>query len=181
VTRRILLFGLPLLALIGGGLALASRHRSAGPVGTAFHFEEGSFSIDELVDRLLAGLAANDLVALDALRIGEREYVNFILPGSRPEGDPASKYPEHASRYFWETQNTKSLYSLAALLQQFGGHKYTRKAVTFRGGTKTYRWYVAHKATRILAETEGGSEVEILVGSIAELDGRFKLVSFYTD
>jgi hypothetical protein len=153
------------------------RSDPAAPVG----LQGGAASIDELADGLLDGLGRGDREALEALRVSRTEYLEFILPGSRPPNEAPRPYPQHAAEYAWGTHDTRSRYALQALLRARGGRRYRRERVEFREGTRAYRWFTAYNQTSIWAVDEQGKEVEILLGAIVEADGRYRFVSYLAD
>jgi len=144
----------------------------------AIRLSNAAPSIDTLVDQFLDALAAKDFNALEQLRVTETEYRTFILPGSVPPGEWPKEYPPTPSVYYWDIMNTKSMYSLRSLLGSYGGQHYRRKAVSFGKGTQDYAWYKAYKKVHVAVEDDQGQESEIDTGSIAEVDGQYKFISF---
>lgn len=138
-------------------------------------------SVDALVGRLVGALAARDREALARLRVSEREYRTIIVPGHVEPGRPPQRLPDEASRFFWEMLDTRSRYSAEALLAEFGGQRYRLKGVRFARGTRRYAGYTAHRQLRLILEDGGGAERELRTGSIAEVRGRYKFVSFVRD
>ncbi len=141
----------------------------------------GASSTDELIQRLLVSLRDNDATALRTLRVTQDEYLEVILPGSVKPGEPLRRWPEEATRYFWGELDSKSLYSEEALLQLFGGHTYRVKDVRWDKGTQQYATYQAYKQLRLDLVGDDGQEAHLETGSIAEVDGRFKFISFRRD
>jgi hypothetical protein len=140
-------------------------------------FRDGAASTDELAQRLMSALEAKDKEALDKLLITKSEYVDFILPGSVPVGDPPRWYGDQMKDYAWGTMYGKTIYYRANLIDQFGGHHYKIKSYEFRRGVHDYAWYRAHELIKINLEAENGHEAFLQAGSVAEVDGRFKLIS----
>lgn len=147
----------------------------AAPLGDA------SPGIDALVSRFLAALAAGDRKALDRLRVTEAEYREVIIPGSVEPGQPPQRLSDEASRYFWETLDTKSAYVREDLLQRFGGRRWTAMDIRFEKGSKRFANHVAHRRLVLVARDERGEEAEIRTGSIVDVGGSFKFVSFIRD
>jgi hypothetical protein len=135
-------------------------------------------SIDVLVDQFLHALEGKDFAALERLRVTQTEYLVFILPGSVEPGKPPQQYPPTPSAYYWGTMNTKSIYTLRSILAGYGGRHYTRKQIRFAKGTQEYAWYKAYKKLHLTLEDDQGQAVEIDTGSIAEVNGQFKFISF---
>jgi hypothetical protein len=131
-----------------------------------------------LVERFLDALRKNDASALHDLRVTEAEYLSVILPGSVEPGQPLRAWPQDANRYFWGILDTKSRYSEAHLLEEYGGRTYQRKATEFAKGTKTYATYNAYRQLRLVLTGEDGEDVRLSTGSMAELGGQWKFISF---
>ncbi len=145
---------------------------------SSFELKGAYSSIDALVDEFLLGVEAKDWKRIDALRVTEQEYRRIIIPGSAGKGKPLRQFDDKTSRYYWQLLDTKSRYSLTDLLGRWGGQTLKRTSVAFRKGLKEYAGYVAHEKLSITATDPSGAEVEVVTGSIVEIHGRFKFVSF---
>jgi len=143
--------------------------------------EGGKASIDDLIAGLLQALAANDRDALRRLRFSEAEYREIIHPGSAEPGQPFKQVSTRGSDFAWGLLNTKSMYYEQFLLSSFGGRRLTVREVKFAGGEKAYAGYRAHKQLRLALETDDGQELLLRTGSIGEVDGQFKFISFIRD
>ena len=142
---------------------------------------DASPTIDDLVARFLDALHARDRAALHALRVNRAEYLGVILPGSVPEGAPLRDWPEETNQYYWSVLHTKSTYYEAYLITGFGGHQYTVDAMAYRKGTQSFATYNAYRQLALMVHDEDGRKLEIRTGSIAEVDGKYKFVSFIRD
>ena len=139
-------------------------------------------SAEALVQRFLTALDNKDGEALRRLRTTESEYKNIIMPGSVPPGSPPRHYRDDVSEYFWSILNTKSAYYEQYLLETAGGRGPTKvKRVSYNKGTKTYADYTAYKQVRLVVEDGSGSERDIWTGSIANIEGQYKFISFIRD
>jgi hypothetical protein len=138
-------------------------------------------SRDELIARFLEALQQNDNAELERLKVSEEEYVGFILPGSVAPGQPLRKWPREVSGYFYRDLNTKSMYAQQALLHDFGGRGLKLESVEYEEGTKKYANHVAYRQLRLKLKEPDGSESRLATGSIAEVKGRYKFVSFVAD
>jgi hypothetical protein len=168
------------LGLVAGRSATARKPRpEALPREARLH--DAAPSIDILVQRLLAALAAGDRTALERLRVDQEEYLRVILPGNVEPGTPPQRMPADKARFFWDVMNTKSAYSAQNLLNEFGGHRYQVKDIAYAKGKKQYAWFTAYEQLRLTLEDEGGEQRELRTGSIAEVRGAFKFVSFLRD
>ncbi len=182
-VRRLLVAGAALAAVLAVVAGRApSRHEAVPAAGASPHgLSGGASSIDELVDRMLGALERRDGQALDELRVTESEYREWIVPGSVEPGARLQALGDEASRYFWETLDTKSRFHRQALLQGFGGRKLEVVERSFEKGSKQFANHVAHRRLVLRVRDEGGREEELHTGSIAEVDGRFKMISFIRD
>jgi len=113
--------------------------------------------------------------------VSEQEYLRVIVPGTVKPGDPPKKLPDRTVEYFWGELNTKSIYSEENLMELFGGHTYRKTAVRWDKGIQEYATYKAYKQLRLDLESDAGTNAHLETGSIAEVDGRFKFISFKRD
>ena len=173
--------GITTLLLVAGAASFCSEVAPATGAPARVRLEDASPSMDDLLDRFLASLAARDKAALRRLRVTEDEYRRLILPGSVDPGQALRAYRDDVNKYFWDTLNGKSIYYEANLLYEMGGHQYRVKDVTFRKGTKSYATYKGYKQLSLVLENEHGQIGHLDTGSIAEVDGQFKFISFIRD
>jgi hypothetical protein len=160
------------------GRTMPDGHGSVHAAGT---LEHGASSPEELIDRLLAALEDRDLEAMRRLRVTEAEYKRIILPQAmRPE----------VADFAWGTLNTKSLYYERHLLEQLGGRRYRAGEPSFDKGTKEYAGYRALRQARVALTPAGEDAAEgtgpvapkrLETGSIADVGGRYKFISFVRD
>ena len=155
----------------------------AGAYATAQRYvlENAAPSKDTLIDRLLRALEANDPDALHRLAVTESEYRTIFLPGNVPPGKPLKKMRPDAADFAWGLLATKSFYYEKGLLQQFGGKKLTAVSEHYDKGEKEYATYRAYKQLRLAVRTDTGALQEIATGSIVEVDGQWKFMSFIRD
>jgi len=141
-------------------------------------FEHGAPSVDKLVDQFMRALKDRDKAKIHALRVTEDEYRSLILPGSVDEGHPRWRYSEQESSYLWNVINMKSIYTEANILNSWGGRPLKLKSVRYRDGKKKYADYTAYKQLALMLEDEKGNEDELRIGSIAEVGGVYKFISY---
>jgi hypothetical protein len=152
-----------------------------GFIHAAGTLEHAASSPGELIDRLLAALEDRDLEAMRRLRVTEAEYKRIILPRTmRPE----------VADFAWGTLNTKSLYYERHLLEQLGGRRYRAGEPFFDKGTKEYAGYRALRQIRVGLTPVGedandaataADPKRLETGSIADVGGRYKFISFVRD
>jgi len=162
-------------------VAAALVVHGAVPEPTPAHLTNAASSVDELVGRFLDALQRRDRAALHALRVTKDEYIDLILRGNVPAGTPLRNWPAEVNEYWWSVLHTKSTYFEANILDGLGGHTYRPKSIAYRKGTQAYATYTAYKQLDLFVEDESGTEREIRTGSIAEVNGEFKFISFIRD
>jgi hypothetical protein len=180
IATFVLVMGSAALAVLGGTTVSGSL---TAPHGAAPHppLSGGASSVDELLGRFVRALEANDGDALEALRVTENEYRKIIMPGSVKPGQPPQKLSAKADEYFWQSLDTKSLYSGRALLAGYQGRKYRITNVAWLKGIDEYAWFRCYDRLELTLVDEAGEEHQLNTGSVAEVDGRFKFISFIRD
>ena len=142
---------------------------------------DGEPSIESLLEKFRQALATNDKALLRRLRVTEGEYRTLIIPGSVDPGTLPTQYNEQATQYFWGILNGKSIYVEANLLHDFGGKDFTIESVEYRKGVKKYRDYTAYKQLTLMVKHPGEEPERMRIGSIAEVDGQYKFISYVRD
>lgn len=151
----------------------------AGPLRA---LENGEPSAQQLIDRFLDALASKDADALRRLRVTETEYREILMPTSVPEGAPLRRPSKELSDLAWGLIDEKSRYYEASLLLQYGGLPLRLKDLSYGKGEKRFAGYTARQQLRLRLEDErDGAELELGTGSIVEVAGRYKFVSFIRD
>lgn len=134
-------------------------------------------SPEALAAAILEALAAGDRARLDALALNETEFRDHVWP-ELPAAEPGRNLP---FSYVWGDLRMKSQYSLAAVLNEHKGRRYTLEKVTFDGQTD-YRTYHVHRKATVHARDASGAEVSLRVcGSMIEKDGEWKVFSYVVD
>ena len=149
--------------------------------GRELRLTGGAPSIDTLLDQFLAALAARDEQALRRLRVTETEYREIIIPGTVKPGEPLRQVAEQPSQFFWSMLNQRSEDVSRVILKKWGGHRYIRKALRFTRGSRQFASYTAHGDVRLDVEDEHHDGDELRAGAIAEVAGRYKFISFYSN
>jgi len=181
VAATILLAFLVQLARTEPGVAIATSSTGGIERPAKYRLVDSAPSIEILLQRVLDALASNDAKALRRLRVTEAEYREFIIPGSVKEGEQPTVLGVEDSTFYWQMLNTKSAYKEAALLKGFGGRKWTLKEVEYAKGHKQYAWYDAYRTTVLTVIDDAGEENELVLGSIAHVDGQYKFVGLNGD
>jgi hypothetical protein len=135
-------------------------------------------SIEDLGKQVLEAVYNNDRERLKAMAITAEEYERYIWPQS-----PISKIKQWQEHYdfVWKQHSSRSGHSLSQVLSRYGGRQYTLVRVRFKDDTTDHTIYKAHRDARLIVKNPDGKEVELnLFGSIVEMDGQFKIMSFDT-
>jgi hypothetical protein len=175
------------VAVLVAGLGLSAVEHAASEgapaVGQAQSksLVSGEPSIDALLERFREALSHKDKASLRALRLTQDEYIGIVLPGSVPPGQPWATYSEQAQQYFWGILNGKSVYSEAGLLNDFGGRDLKVKSVRYHKGVQDYANYRAYKQLVLTVEDDAGNVEQMRLGSIAEIAGQYKFISYVRD
>ncbi|HVO27137.1 MAG TPA: hypothetical protein VMW56_26295 [Candidatus Margulisiibacteriota bacterium] len=162
-----------LLFCAASALAATSAHPPAQR-----QLANGAPSVDALLDRLLAALAARDEQGLHRLRVTEHEYRDIIIPGTVKPGAAPRHVDETTSLYFWRMLDQKSRDVGYVMLQRFGGKQYVRKELKFTKGVREFGGYKALGEVRMEIADKDGTQETLPSGYIAEVNGRYKFIGF---
>ena len=140
---------------------------------------DGAPSIEALLDEFLAAVELKDAEALHRLRITKGEFLAIIVPGTVAKGQPPRQVSQKPREFFWDLNDAKSRYFAHELFERFGGHHYIERRLSFTKGTREYAWYTAHGQVQLALRTADDPRVVTLrTGTIAEVEGRYKFISF---
>jgi hypothetical protein len=141
--------------------------------------EGAAASTDELIERLLEALAANDAKALQALRVTRSEYLDLIVPLTVEPGEAPRQVSDAPKEYLWQVLDFKSRLYEARLLELFGGRRWARRELRFSRPSRHYAGYDAYGEVRLALMDDDGETIELRSGWVAEVGGRFKFISLY--
>jgi hypothetical protein len=141
-------------------------------------FADGAPSVDVLMDEFVRALSNKDIAALTRLRVNQAEYVDLIVPGMVPVGEPPRQVSEQPKQFFWQMLDTKSRYYGDTLIERFGGRTYRSHELTFSQPTKEYAWYKAHGEVRLDLQGDDDVAYHLLSGWVAEVDGKYKFIGY---
>lgn len=134
----------------------------------------GSRSIDDLAQRLLAGLEAKDENALHACRLTRSEFALICWP-EFPESRPITRITADDA---WELSDPTSVAGASRALSMVGGRPLSFVSV-HATSREAYRNFVLHRGVVIEARDESGSMVSLrFAPSVVERRGRFKVLMF---
>ena len=163
------------LALPSGPVASDSSAPARAPIALT----DGAPSIEALLDQFLAAVEHRDAAALHRLRVNKAEFQEIIVPGMVAKGKPPRQVSQQPQEFFWSLNDTKSRYFADELFDRFGGRHYIERHLSFTKDTHEYAWYTTHGQVVLALRTADDPHVITLrTGTIAEVDGAFKFVSF---
>ena len=165
-----------LLGVFCGSSPTSGRtlEKTAAPAVT---LQGGARSVDQLVDQVLHALRKNDVDALRALRVTEREYREIILPGAAKPGEPPLQYAPEFTEFLWGSLNTKNYHGERVLFGGWGGKALTLQE-TWLNREREFAGYKSYGRVDLKLTDDQGNEVLLEMGSIAKVGDRFKFVSF---
>jgi hypothetical protein len=168
--------------LAAGANADVAGDFPASNTPSEYHLTDSTTSIRDLMDKFRHALETKDKQLLRALRVTQDEYLGIIMPGSVEEGQTRGAYSEQAQKYFWGILNGKSIYVEANLLYVYGGKPLKITSVEYRKGIHRYRDYTAYKQLTVTVDDGSGNPPERMrIGSIAEINGQYKFISYVRD
>jgi len=175
-------------ALIGSSVACGAAAEQDTPTPGLRKLEKppmqlsgGASSIDELGASMLGALATSDKDALHALRLTRDEYIEIIVPGFVPVGSPPRNVDAKTSEFYWNLMDTKAKYYVDALVKKYGNKKYESFEWELSKGTYEHPWYRDHSQLRIKAHDSDQVLHYLAAGSVAEVDGKYKLHTYEYD
>jgi len=169
-----LLAATALCLVVGGGVEANIDRPRPG-------LRHASGSVEDLIERLLSALEARDRKALSQLRVDKAEYLRLILPGTAQPGEPAKRYSSNLRRFAWDMLDSKCKFWESTLLNTFGGKDLTVDSFDYREGVKEYAGYTAYRQLELQLRDATGEVQELRTGSVVEIDGRYKFISWVRD
>ncbi len=148
------------------------RFREGVPsVDTLAHAAESTV---ELVNRVLAATTMRDTAALLRLGLSKAEYGWLYYPHHIYTDPPYELDPGT----FWMMIQGNNSKGLERLLRYRGGFQLKRKALNCKPSTAVRPPLREWNQCELVLVVDGQEQKEQLFGSIVEIDGRYKLVSY---
>ncbi|MCS6886167.1 MAG: hypothetical protein RMM17_14180 [Acidobacteriota bacterium] len=127
-----------------------------------------------LAEKVLRALAEGDRKSLKQLLVTEDEFCKYLWPEF-----PANDIPNVTCEWVWSMDEAKSMAALNELLQVRSGKQYELVAID-AGEVIEYKTFRIYKGPKLLLRRGDSLEEMALFGPILEIDGSYKLYSFYT-
>jgi hypothetical protein len=145
----------------------------ATPAPPKRHLRYGCRSVDELMTKLLAALEAKDLPGMENLRVTRQEHTDLLWPEFDAKNHNVD--PDFA----WDMLNRRSHVGAGRAIGDYGGQELALLGVEFTRDLERYPSFVLHRGTILHARTQTGEMLDLrFLGSVVELDGQFKLLSY---
>lgn len=132
-------------------------------------------SPEEVCQAALDALAANDPLALDALRLSRFEHDSILVPEMPIGRDSTGRKDLELAWYMLDQRCTKGVRRAIA---DYGGQRYELISVRFTRPAERHGPLTVHRGTEVWVRDANGDELILgIFGSILQQDGLFKLVS----
>lgn len=130
-----------------------------------------------MAERVLEALAKQDEQSLKSLVLTKEEFCTYVWPEL-----PSSKIKNLTCDWVWDSFLPGDIAGLRQTLSMHGGKRYSLIRIRFVKGTTEYKTFKVHEGSRVVVKDDSGQEREFkLFGSMLELEGQFKLLSFVVD
>ena len=151
---------------IAAGLVGAYRPSLAQNAGTA----------DDLVKRVVSALVANDQSALAKLSIDQSEFKKYVWPTLAAQMSGSNT---NADKYYLTYQKVNQV-GVTEATTELAGKKWEIVKVSLEPAKKKGKGYQIFGSPLITLRDGGGQEKSVrLVGGLLELDGVYKVTSYY--
>jgi hypothetical protein len=131
---------------------------------------------DDLVKRVVSALAANDQPALSKLGIDQSEFKKYVWPtlAAQMSGSNTS-----ADKYYVTYQKVNQV-GVTEATTELAGKRWEVVKVSLEPAKKKGKGYQIFGSPLITLRDDGGQEKSVrLVGGLLELDGVYKVTSYY--
>ncbi|HWP41907.1 MAG TPA: hypothetical protein VNO14_01640 [Blastocatellia bacterium] len=134
-------------------------------------------SPEALAKRLLELIAAADREGVRSFRITREEFCRYVWPEL-----PSSRLPNVTCEFAWNHATLASDAGFNEMWPLNKGRRYEIVSLRFSKGVDEYPTYRVHREPVLLVKDASGRAREMrLFGSMLEIDGQFKLMSFVID
>jgi len=157
-------------------LALTFMAACAGTPSPEF---QNTFATKEAAARaVLDAFWQRDPDRLTSLAVSEAEFRKYVWPQL-----PATQAGVGGSAdYWWEDLQTRSLASMAQLLEDYGGRRLELESMTFKGDPTDYGTFFVHHDAHLSVRDADGNALEVRVfGSLVETPTGWKVYSYVID
>ena len=138
---------------------------------------EGSHaSLEALIESVLDALERKDHAALIGLAVSKEEWIAYLYPEFAVAKRGSNKPPE----LLWQLQAQRSHVGARRAIRDHGGEPLELLEILVKRGVDEYDTYRLHRSVELRVRRPGRDEPTLLdfTGSVVELDGQFKLLSY---
>ncbi|MDT8340049.1 MAG: hypothetical protein RQ751_00935 [Longimicrobiales bacterium] len=165
--------GVVALLLLGGCGDSGGTGPAAGPP-----FPGSASSLAGLGERVLAGLTAGDTLALDAVRLSEREHNEVIWP-ELPAARPEVNFPVDLA---WQNIQLRNRRDLGRILPWYLGRTPDFRSVQCRGERQEFASFAVLTDCYIVFATAAEGELEARVfKDVLVRNGGYKIFRYYDE
>ncbi len=141
-------------------------------------FSYGADSPKQLAMALVNVLNKKDSLGLWNYAVNEKEYLNWIWP-EEPSSDPKFNIP---LEFAWENLYRDSYKGLKKLHKKYGGKELELVSMKLLGEKIKHQTYMYHREPELkIKYPDGSTDVISEIGTIVELNGRYKVLFYSKD
>lgn len=132
-------------------------------------------SPEDLGKAVVSALNVKDGESLHRYRVDEEEYIGYMWY-SFPASQPKYNIPED---FAWDNLNIKCIKGVTKWVNQYGDRDLEFQKIEFVNPTEKYDGFSLLRGTVLHVKTNDGKEKTLhILGSVVEMDGRYKLLSY---
>ena len=134
-------------------------------------WENSLDSPDQIGLAVVDSLNRKDIEKLNRLRVHRKEYVSWIYPAF-----PKTNFP---ADFAWNNLNKKCNIGMKRLIESYGGLNLSFINIRFTKPNESYKGFHLLRGTVLTLQDASGKKLELnILGSIVEMNGRCKLLSY---
>lgn len=131
-------------------------------------------SPEALLDTLIHALEKRDTLTLQKLLVSKKEYRQWLWP-EYPASWPVLNMPVE---FAWGNLQAKTFRGLRYMIRTYGGQPLAYVSHSFEK-KDPYQTFTIHERPHVVVADTTGKEIELKeIGSIVEMNGSYKLISF---
>lgn len=132
-------------------------------------------STEDLGKAVVTALNEKNAESLHKYRVDKEEYIGYMWY-SFPASQPKYNIPED---FAWDNLNIKCIKGVTKWVNQYGNRGLEFQKIAFENPTEEYDGFTLLRGTVLHIKTKDGKEKTLrILGSVVEMDGRYKLLSY---
>lgn len=149
------------------------------PASGDVQLSESAGSIDALIKEALNAYAGNDTATLQRILITQKEFDTYLYSEFGKHYPAARDTSTQVREFIWNNHTLSAAKAMRKSLRELGGQEMELVSVNFRDGIKDFGSYKIHEGTNVKVRLKDGDEADMVaLGSIVEMNGRYKLLSY---